>query len=262
MKPEILVAAPEELAAAFVDRLERQAAAAIAERGRFSLALTGGSAATALLPRLVCAAIDWRRTDVFWGDERAVPATDPESNFALAQRLLLGPAQVPVANLHRLPADLPDLEAAGVAGETEMLGCLGDPPRFDVLWLGVGTDGHVASLFPGHPLLHERRRFVAAVVDSPKPPPRRLTLTLPAIAAARCLVVTALGESKAAAVGAALGEAGSGLPLALALAAADQAWLLLDPDAALQLPPGHSDAGLQAAAARRSSRRSRRYFGG
>ena len=143
-----------------------------------------------------------------------------------------------------------------------MIAGLGRPPRLDLLWLGVGADGHVASLFPGHPLLAERRRFVAAVVDSPKPPPRRLTLTLPAIAAARCLVVTALGESKAAAVGAALGEAGSGLPLALALAAADQAWLLLDPDAALQLPPVHSDAGLRAATAPRSGRRSRRCFGG
>ena len=191
-----------------------------------------------------------------------MPPADPESNFGLAERLWLAPAAVPEANRHRLPAELPDLEAAAAAAEAEMIAGLGDPPRLDLLWLGVGADGHVASLFPGHPLLAERRRFVAAVVDSPKPPPRRLTLTLPAIAAARWLVVTALGESKAAAVGAALGEAGSGLPLALALAAADQAWLLLDPDAALQLPPGHSDAGLRAATAPRSGRRSRRCFGG
>lgn len=236
MKPEILVAAPEELAAAFVDRLERQAAAAIAERGRFSLALTGGSAATVLLPRLVSAGIDWRRTDVFWGDERAVPATDRESNFALAQRLLLEPLQVPVANLHRLPADLPDLEAAAVAGEAELLGCLGDPPRLDVLWLGVGEDGHVASLFPGSSLLDERRRYIVAVTNSPKPPAGRLTLTLSAIASARRVVITALGEAKAAAVAAALCEPGSRLPLALALSVAASAWLLLDPAAAKELP--------------------------
>lgn len=239
MTTEILVAAPERLAAAFVDRVEREAGEAVVARGRFAIALTGGSAAASLLPQLASARIDWSRTDVFWGDERAVPATDPESNFALAQRLLLEPAQVPVANLHRLPADLPDLAAAAAAGETELLSCLGDPPRLDLLWLGVGADGHVASLFPGHPLLHERRRFVAAVVDSPKPPPRRLTLTLPAIAAARQLVVTALGESKAAAVGAALGDAASGLPLAMALATADRAWLLLDPGAALRVPAGY-----------------------
>ena len=204
-------------------------------RGRFALALTGGSAATALLPRLVSARIDWRHTEVFWGDERAVPAADRESNFGLALRLLLEPARVPAANLHRLPADLPDLEQAAAAGERELLGCLGNPPRLDWLWLGVGEDGHVASLFPGHPLLAERHRFVAALTDSPKPPAGRLTLTLPAIAAARRVVVTALGESKAAAIAAALGAPDSRLPLALALAAARRSWLLLDPAAARQL---------------------------
>ncbi len=237
MKPEILVGAPERLAAAFVDLLEREALAAIGQRGRFALGLTGGSAATALLPRLAVARIDWSCCEIFWSDERAVPATDFDSNFALAQRLLLGPARVPATNLHRLPADLPDLDQAAAAGERELVGCLGEPPRLDLLWLGVGEDGHVASLFPGAALLDERRRYVAAVRDSPKPPAGRLTLTLAAIAAARLVVVTALGEAKAGAVALALREPNSRLPLALAFVAADRSCLLLDPAAAGELAP-------------------------
>lgn len=236
MKPEIVVAAPERLATAFVDYLERQAAAAIAGRGRFAIALPGGSAAVRFFPHLAGSAIDWRRSDIFWSDERAVPCTDPESNFALAERLLLRPAAVPGANVHRLPADLPDLAQAAAAAERELREHLGEPPHLDLLWLGVGEDGHVASLFPGAPLLDERRRFVAAVHDSPKPPAGRLTLTLPAIAAARAVVVTALGEGKAPAVGAALREPGSRQPLALALAAAERPWLLLDLAAAREVP--------------------------
>lgn len=236
MKLEVLVEEPERLAAAFADRLERQAAEAIAARGRFALALTGGSAAAALLPRLVSARIDWRRTDVFWSDERAVASTDPESNFSLAERLLLRPAAVPRENTHRLPADLPDLAQAAAVAERELVLRLGMPPRLDLLWLGVGEDGHVASLFPGAPLLDEQRRYVAEVHDSPKPPAGRLTLTLAAIAAARQVVVTALGEGKAAAMAAALIGQDSRLPLTRALAVAERACLLLDPAAARDLP--------------------------
>lgn len=236
MKPEILVGAPKELAAAFVKRFEREAAEAIARRGRFALALTGGSAATALLPRLVSAKVDWLRTDLFWSDERAVAISDSASNYGLARRLWLDQADVPAANVHRLRGEMADLAAAADTAEREMHDRLGEPPRLDFLWLGVGEDGHVASLFPGHPLLAERHRFVAALTDSPKPPAGRLTLTLAAIAAARLVVVTALGEAKAAAVAAALREPDSRLPLALALAAAQRSWLLVDPAAARELP--------------------------
>jgi 6-phosphogluconolactonase len=98
--------------------------------------------------------------------------------------------------------------------------------------LGVGPDGHVCSLFPGHPLLDEQHRFVAAILDSPKPPPRRLTLTLPALAAARLLVVAAFGEATAAVMREALEDPKSGLPVALALRGAKQALVLLDAAAA------------------------------
>lgn len=236
MKTEVVVDAPERLLAVAGARLETAAAAAIAARGRFSLALPGGSSATLFFPALALARVDWNRCDFFWSDERAVAVTDPESNYGLAKRLWLDPAAVPASNVHRLPADLPDLDAAAAVAESAMVGCLGDPPRLDLAWLGVGADGHVASLFPGHPLLAERRRFVAALTDSPKPPAGRLTLTLAAIAAAHGVIVTALGEAKAGAVSAALREPASRLPLALALAAAERSWLLLDPAAARRLP--------------------------
>ncbi len=238
MQPEILIGTPDELVEAAAAGLEGIAAEAIAARGRFAIALPGGSVAAPFFPRLARSGVDWTRSDFFWSDERAVPLSDPESNFGVAERLWLAPAAVPAANRHRLPADLPDLEAAAVVAEGELVGSLGAPPRLDWLWLGVGADGHVASLFPAHPLLDERRRFVAAVHDSPKPPPGRLTLTLPAIAAARLVVLTAFGSAKAAAITAALRESDSRSPLALVLATAERSWLLLDPEAAGDLAPG------------------------
>jgi len=236
VRPEILVGETAKLGATFVDRLEHQAAAAIAARGRFSLALPGGSAGRLFFPTLAAASVDWSRSAFFWSDERAVAVGDPASNYFLAKRLWLDPASVPSANVHRLPGELPDLGAAAEAAERELLECVGDPPLLDLLWLGVGEDGHVASLFPGHALLDERRRFVAALTDSPKPPSGRLTLTLAAIGAARWVVFTVLGEAKAGAVAAALREPASRLPLALALAAAGRSWLLLDPASARSLP--------------------------
>jgi 6-phosphogluconolactonase len=109
---------------------------------------------------------------------------------------------------------------------------LGAPPRLDIALLGVGPDGHVCSLFPGHPLLLERERSVAPIEDSPKPPPRRLTLTLPALWSAEVLVVAALGEGKAAVLRDALEDPGSELPVALAMRGARGALVLLDPPAA------------------------------
>ena len=172
---------------------------------------------------LARADVDWRRSDFFWSDERAVAGPDPESNYGLGEApLARAGTRCRRRIVHRLPAELPDLEAAAAAGETELLACLGHPPRLDLLWLGVGEDGHVASLFPGSPLLDERRRHVVAVRDSPKPPAGRLTLTLAAIAAARRVVVTALGRGQGRRRRRGAPRAGSRLPLALALAAADQ----------------------------------------
>src|SRR5690606_27858721 len=150
---------------------------AIASGGRAAVALTGGSIATLCYPRLVSADVDWPHVEVFFGDERAVPPDDPESNYALADSLLL--SRVPIAKdaVHRMRGEAADLGAAAAAYEADMVQALGDPPVLDVVILGVGPDGHVCSLFPGHALLDDER-WVASLDDSPKPPPRRVSLTL------------------------------------------------------------------------------------
>jgi 6-phosphogluconolactonase len=227
-----IVDKPENLGATLVREVEAEARRALGKSGEFAVALPGGSVGTSYFPSLARAAVDWTRTDFFWADERAVPAENPESNFGLARRLWLDPARVPVTRIHRMGAEDPDLDAAAAAYADEMVALLGTPPRLDLALLGVGPDGHVCSLFAGHPVLAEQIRWVAAVHDSPKPPPRRLTLTLPALAAARLVIVVAMGESKAPVVREAVSDPTSRLPLALALRGAARALLLVDVAAA------------------------------
>jgi len=229
---DVAVDAPAALGELFAARCEQELGRAIGERGAASLVVTGGSAAEVLLPRLVDARIDWARVHVFWSDERAVPADDAQSNYRLVRELWLDPARVPATSVHRMPAEAEDLPAAAAAHERELIAICGEPPGFDVMLLGVGPDGHVASLFPGHPLLAERRKLVAAVEDSPKPPPRRLTLTLPALVGAHLLVVAAFGAAKAAAIAEALGDPASRLPVAQVVRAAERSLVLLDAAAA------------------------------
>jgi 6-phosphogluconolactonase len=133
-----------------------------------------------------------------------------------------------------MEADAGGLDDAAEKYAGELIRVLGDPPRIDAMLLGVGDDGHVCSLFPNHPLLDEEHRWVAALSDSPKPPASRLTLTLPALAAARVLVLAAFGEAKASAVRAALWDSDSSLPMALAIRRAEHALILLDPAAAAE----------------------------
>jgi len=234
MAPEVVVDKPEGLAARLTERLEGAAARAVAARGCFAVALPGGSVATRFFPALAAAAVDWSRTEFFWGDERAVPADDPDSNFGVARALWLETAAVPAGRIHRMEAERPDLEAAAADYAREMVRVLGDPPRLDVALLGVGPDGHVCSLFPGHEALREEARWVVAVVDSPKPPSRRLTLTLPTLAAARSVIVVAVGSGKAPALGQAL-AASSPSPLALVSRRAKRVTFLLDAAAAINV---------------------------
>jgi 6-phosphogluconolactonase len=201
-----------------------------------SLAVSGGSVATTFFPRWAAeATFDWGSTDVFWADERAVPPTDPESNYALARSLWLDAAHAPAGRVHRMPADGPDLAAAARDYDAELRRVVGERPVLDLVLLGMGPDGHVASLFPGHALLGETRRNVATVADSPKPPPRRLTLTLPVLTAARVVVIGAFGASKAGIVRVAIEEADSRLPAALVARGAPRAVWLLDAAAASDL---------------------------
>lgn len=221
----------EALAARFADEVER----ALAERDVATVALTGGSFAPAFYPRLARLPLDWSRLRFFWGDERAVPPDHEDSNYRLARELWLDPAGVPAASVRRMPGEAADLDAAAADYASVLTAEAGEPPRLDVVMLGVGDDGHVASLFPGHPLLRERERIVAAVFDAPKPPPGRLTLTLPVLTRARLVIVGALGARKAAAIAEALRDPASSLPLAFVLRGARRSLVLLDPEAAAEL---------------------------
>lgn len=237
MTPEIVIDTAERLAETFTGRFAESSGRAIAERGLFSVALPGGSVATTFFPRLAQAKVEWSRVAFFWGDERGVPPSDPESNYAAAERLWLRPAAVPATRIHRMPADTTDLEGAAEAYSEELVRVLGSPPVLDIALLGMGPDGHVCSLFPDHPLLDEHRCWVAAILDSPKPPPRRLTLTLPVLALARQVVLVATGAAKADAVHGVVLDPRSRLPAAIVLrAAVNRGVLLLDQAAAGRLP--------------------------
>jgi 6-phosphogluconolactonase len=197
---ETVTGDPDTVVAAVARDFEAEYARATKDHGRMLVAVPGGSVAVHVFPALAELPLDWSRVDFFWVDERAVPASDPESNFALAEALWLHPARVPDERIHRMPADTADLPAAAARYADELDRVLGRSGRFDVVLLGVGPDGHVASLFPGHAALRETRHPVVAIEDAPKPPPRRLTLTLPVLVAAARLVVVAFGESKAQAI--------------------------------------------------------------
>jgi 6-phosphogluconolactonase len=231
-RPDIVIDARERLAAECARRFEALAQDAIAARGRFACALPGGSVAEVCFPALAASAVDWPRAHVFWGDERAVPAEDSRSNYGYAWRTWLRHLAIPPAQIHRMPADGPDLDRAAAAYDADLQRTLGTPPRLDLVLLGVGPDGHVCSLFPGHSALDERARHATAVHDAPKPPARRLTLTLPALGAARALIVGAFGREKAAVVRDAIETSDSPLPVALATRDDERVTWLLDPDAA------------------------------
>jgi 6-phosphogluconolactonase len=134
-----------------------------------------------------------------------------------------------------MPAEEADLDAAAGAYGEEIRRVLGTEPRFDIVLLGVGPDGHIASLFPGHRALSERQRLVLPIVDSPKPPPRRLTLTLPILTNAERVIVMAMGKSKAPIIREALTSENSKLPVAFVLRRAASALVLLDEDAGARL---------------------------
>jgi 6-phosphogluconolactonase len=230
--PEIVVGTRERLIGEFVQRFERHSANAIAARGRFSMAISGGSVAQAFLPALADASVDWPRVDVFWCDERAVPAADPESNYGAALALLFSMLPGPPPVLHPMPADAPDLARGADEYEVAMRRALGVPPVLDLMLIGAGPDGHVCSLFPGHPALEERHRSVVAVRGAPKPLSDRLTMTLPAVGDARHLYLGAFGTEKAAMVREIVEDDGSLLPAAQALRRNARAVCLFDDGAA------------------------------
>ncbi|GAA2720995.1 MULTISPECIES: 6-phosphogluconolactonase [Streptomyces] len=247
--PQIVVHRDKELMAqAAAARLITKIVDAQAARGCASVVLTGGRNGNALLAALAAApardAIDWSRLDLWWGDERFLPEGDPERNDTQAREALLDRVGLDPARVHFMPAPdgtHEDADAAAEAYAAELAAAArpedhGPVPAFDVLLLGVGPDTHVASLFPEHPGVRETERTVIGVHGSPKPPPTRVSLTLPAIRAAREVWLLAAGEDKATAVAMALSGAGEvQAPAAGARGTRRTLWLL-DQAAAAQLP--------------------------
>ncbi|MFF4776128.1 6-phosphogluconolactonase [Microtetraspora fusca] len=239
----------EVLAQAVAARLITRLADTQAARGSAHLVLTGGTVGIATLAALAGSkardAIDWRALDVWWGDERFLPAGNPERNETGARAALLDHVDLDPVRVHAMPAadsGLTAEEAAEVyAAELEKASRPEDHglvPSFDVLLLGMGPDSHVASLFPGQPALYEEERSVVAVHGSPKPPPTRLSLTLPAIKAAREVWIVAAGAEKAQAVHLALSGAGPIQVPAAGARGSRRTLFLLDRAAAGKIPPG------------------------
>jgi len=215
------------MAAAAAEEVRAIAAATIAARGRFRVALAGGSTPRAVYPHLLTG-VDWARTDVFLGDERAVPPDDPQSNYRMARETLLAPAHVPDANVHRWRAEAADLDAAARAYE-QTLRAGGGPPWLDLALLGLGPDGHTASLFPGTSALQVEDRLAVAL-DVPALKTRRLTLTYPALLGATQVIFLVSGAEKRSALADVL-RPGSTLPAARIVQRATGVRILCDAEA-------------------------------
>jgi 6-phosphogluconolactonase len=231
-EPAVVVASIAALTQRWAVHGAAAARRAQAARRRFSLAVPGGSVAEHFLPALVAEDIDWSLVDVFFCDERCVPPRSTDSNFAAVERLLLGPLGGAGPRVHRMAGEDPEPARAARDYASTLRFVLGAPPVLDVALLGVGEDGHVASLFPGRPALRATEPSVLVEEASPKPPPVRLTLSLDVLAGAREVVVAAFGASKAAAIADVLQDPASELPLALLLRRTARATVMLDEEAA------------------------------
>ncbi|WP_333891453.1 6-phosphogluconolactonase [Mycolicibacterium gadium] len=234
----------DALVAAAGDRLVGAITDAISRRDRALIVLTGGGTGTGLLKRVREQAdgIDWSKVHLFWGDDRFVPADDDERNEKQAREALIDHVDIPAANVHAMApsgaAFGDDLGAAASAYE-QVLADNADEgqsePDFDVHLLGMGPEGHINSLFPDTDAVRETKRLVIGVTDSPKPPPRRITLTLPAVQRSREVWLVVSGEAKADAVAAAIGGASPvDVPSAGAVGREATVWLL-DESAASKL---------------------------
>jgi 6-phosphogluconolactonase len=254
--PEVLVHRDGPLLAkAIAARLLTALVDSVAAHGSASAVLTGGGIGTAVLAELAVApardAVDWRRLDIWWGDERFLPTGHPDRNETGARSALLDHVDVDPARVRPMPGpDGPDGDnpEAAAARYAAWLAAATRPedhgpvPSFDVLMLGIGPEGHVASLFPGMPALYAERPVVA-VRGSPKPPPTRLSLTLPSIRAAREVWILASGAEKADAVAMALSDAGPVQVPAAGARGRQRTLFLLDRDAAAKVPPQISRQG-------------------
>ena len=189
----LVVPGPAELAEAAASWTAERIAGAVAQRGACHLALAGGETPRRCYQRLARPpyrdGVRWRSVFVYWSDERQVPLDDPASNYAMAKAALLDHVPIPADQVFPLVGD-PTPALRRIPPDDRGWPC------FDVIHLGLGEDGHTASLFPGSDALNERRAVVRAIHDAPKPPPDRLTLTLPVLNAARAVLFMVQGASK------------------------------------------------------------------
>jgi 6-phosphogluconolactonase len=226
-----------KLARAAAERFVALATEAIAARGQFAVALSGGSTPRATYALLAsgefAARVDWPRVHVFWGDERCVPPGHPDSNYRMAREALLDDIPIPAENVHRIRGELPPDQAA-LAYQAELEAVLGANGRFDLMLLGMGADGHTASLFPGTTALDERERAVVAVYVE-RLHAWRVTLTLTTINAARQILFLAIGAAKAETLRAVLEGPAGRLPAQSIRPTAGQLTWMVDAAAASQI---------------------------
>lgn len=232
LQERVRVGTRESVAVELAERLAELAQAAVAARGVFSIAIPGGSVAEVCLPVLANAALPWGAVHIFWVDERAVPVTHRDSNAGQAMAMWKGSRLAAEAVLHPMPANQPGLERAATQYSAEITSIVGFPAEFDAVLMGVGEDGHVASLFPHHRELSRSDVSALAVSDSPKAPARRLTVSLGVLTNARDTFVVAFGAEKARAMRQALETASSHLPVALVVRGGRRVWVMMDGDAA------------------------------
>jgi 6-phosphogluconolactonase len=248
----------EVLAEAAAARFITRVVDAQAARGHAHVVLTGGRIGVQLLAAIRDSrardAVDWRAVDFWWGDERFLPDGDPDRNETQAREALLLHVPVEAARVHPMPSsdgqDGDDVDAAAARYAEDLRGYAedlraasrpedhADVPTFDVLVLGVGPDAHCASLFPGLPGIYENERTVIGVRGAPKPPPTRISLTLPALQAADDVWFVVAGKDKADAVGLALSGAGPIQVPAAGPSGRRQTLWLLDRAAAARVPSG------------------------
>ena len=209
----------EAVAVRAAEEIARLLSVALDQRSRAHLALSGGTTPARTYELLASSPVEWQRTDVWFADERCVGPQDDESNYRLAEETLLGAAQVAPERVHRMEGELgPQQGARAYAQELRAHLPAEDEelPVLDVVVLGIGPDGHIASLFPGAATLDAPETEIClGVEDSPKPPPERITLSLKMLHVARCCVLLATGAAKADAVDAMLGDPSPHVPASL-----------------------------------------------
>jgi 6-phosphogluconolactonase len=215
-----------EVARAAADAFVACVAGVLADRATARVALAGGSTPKAMYRLLASPAyrerVEWKRVEIYFGDERCVPPEHAESNYRMAREALLDHVPLGADRVHRIAGERPPEEAA--AQYQQKLVRLGDPPRLDLVLLGMGPDGHTASLFPGTPVLKETRALAAAVYVE-KFSSWRVTLTAPVLSAAAHVIITAVGDEKADALMLALTKPAGTVPIQL-VHAVDQRWLV------------------------------------